>query len=289
MTANRKLRRAAFGIVTLAVAALLVGVASGGLRSRPKSTTLHTTAADCTAPAVPGEPAVDVGNAPAAEADLIRTSAARVGTTLVSAIRLGDPPDPTFTPLAGYPGDRWLYVDVGIPDAQSCRVQQDWEAARLAGDVRNAAAAAGLPTPFGYSVVGVLGDGTRLQPVSIVIGAPIGTAAGVTPDRAAEAARIHQAAAAAGLSVRSLVFAGADGASIVRARGSGSRADTVRRFPTLLLQLEGRRGAYAWLVEVDGPDGVPIKAFANSPTTAGANGWIAPDLRIADLEASNGG
>ena len=245
MTANRKLRRAVFGIVTLAVAALLVGVASGGLRSRPKSTTLHTTAVDCTAPAVPGEPAVDVGTAPAAEADLIRTSAARVGTTLVRAIRLGDPPDPTFTPLAGYPGDRWLYVDVGIPDAQSCRVQQDWEAARLAGDVRNAAAAAGLPTPFGYSIVGVLGDGTRLQPVSIVIGAPIGTAAGVTTDRAAEVARIHQAAAAAGLSMRSLVFAGADGASIVRVQSSGSRADTVRRFPALLQKLEGPRSAHA--------------------------------------------
>jgi hypothetical protein len=289
MTANRKLRRAAFGIVTLAVAALLVGVAGGALGSRPRSTSLHTTAVGCRAPAVPGEPAVDVGNAPAAEADLIRTSAAHVGTTLVTAVRLGDPPDPTFTPLAGYPGDRWLYVDVSIPDAQGCRVQQDWEAARLAGEVRNAAAAAGLPTPFGYSIVGVLADGTRIQPVSIVIGAPIGTAAGGTPDRAAEVARIHQAAAATGLSVRSLVFAGMDGASIVRAQGSGSRADTVRRFPALLQQLEGRRSAHAWLVEVDGPDGAPIKVFANSPTTAGANGWIAPDLRMADLEASNGG
>jgi hypothetical protein len=289
MTANRKLRRAAFGIVTLAVAALLVGVASGGLRSRPKAAALHTTAADCTAPAAAGEPAIDIGSAPAAEADLIRTSASRVGTTLVRAIRLGDPPDPTFTPLAGYPGDRWLYVDVSISDAQGCRVHQDWEAARVAGDVRNAAAAAGLPIPFGYSIVGVLADGARLQPVSIVIGAPLGTAAAVTPDRAAEAARVHQAAAAAGLSVRSLVFAGVDGASVLHTRASGSRADTVRRFPALLQQLEGRRSAHAWLVEVDGPDGAPIKAFGNSPSTAGANGWIAADLRVTDLEASNGG
>jgi hypothetical protein len=288
MTANRKLRRVAFGIATLALAALVVGVASGGLRSRQR-TNFQTAVADCAAPAVSGEPAIEVGDAPAAEADLIRTSARRVGTTLVKAIRLGDPPDASFTPLAGYPGDRWLYVDVSIPDPQGCRVQQDWEAARVAGDIRNAAAAAGLPTPFGYSIAGVLADGTRLQPVSIVIGAPIGTTAGGTSDRAAEAARVHRAAAAAGLSVRSLVFAGADGASILRARGSGSREDTVRRFPALLQQLEDSQSAHAWLVEVDGPDGAPIKAFANSPTTAGANGWIAPDLRIPDLEASNGG
>jgi hypothetical protein len=289
MTANRKLSRVVFGIVALALAALLVGVASGGLRLRQNSTTQQPTASRCTAPAVSGEPAVDVGNAPVAEADLIRASARGVATTLVRAIRLGDPPDPTFTPLSGYPGDRWLYVDVNLPDSRGCRVQQDWEAARVAGDVRNAAAAAGLPTPFGYSTIGVLPDGARLEPVSIVIGAPIGTNVGVTPDRAAETARIHQEAAAVGLSVRSLVFAGADGASIVRVRGSGARADTVRRFPALLQQLEGRRSSHAWLIEVDGADGAPIKVFANSPTTAGATGWIAPDLRIADLEASNGG
>jgi hypothetical protein len=234
-----------------------------------------------------GPPTVDVGSAPSAEAGLIRASDEKVGSDLVTAIRLGDPPDTEFTPLDGYPGDRWLYINVAIGDAQGCRVEQDWEAARLAGDVRNAAATAQLPIPFGYSVIGVLPDGSLLPAVSIAIGAPIGTEPAATHDRAAEVARLQGAAAANGLQVTSLGFTGTDGAVIVRLQATGSPNDVVLQFPEIVQQLLGDRPDSAWLLEIDGPDGTPIEALANSPSTAGANGWVRPDLRQLDVDSGN--
>jgi len=236
-----------------------------------------------------GPPSVDVGSAPAAEAGLIRASAAKVNAALVTAIRLGDPPDSEFTPLAGYPGDRWLYIDVGINNAQGCRVEQDWEAARLAGDVRNAAAQAQLPIPFGYSIIGVLPDGSLLPAVSISIGATIGTEPIPIQDHAAEAVRLRAAAVSEGLQVTSLEFTGTDSAVIAQVQSSGSADDVVLQFPQTVDNLFGDHPDSAWLLEIDGADGAPVEALANSPSTAGANGWVRPDLRLLDVQSGNAG
>jgi hypothetical protein len=212
-----------------------------------------------------------------------------VGTSLVTAVQLGDPPDSQFVPLPGYPGDRWLYIDVQLADAQGCRVEQDWQAARLAGAVRNAAAAAGLPIPFGYTITGVLPNGSRLAAISIAIGAPIGTEPVVVSDQAAEAGQIRQAVAAAGLQLRSLAFVGADGAAIVQTQASGAADGVVQDWMSALQQIVGPRPDSAWLFEIDNADGSPIKALANSPSTAGTNGWVEPDLRVLDNQVTAGG
>jgi hypothetical protein len=286
---KRNLRLVVSLLVVVGLAVLVTGVALGRGGAQQKAVAVPGTSTACVSSSSPAVPTVDVENASAAEVDLIRAAAQRVGATLVTAVRLAGPPDSEFTPLAGYPGDRWLYVEVRLADPQSCRVEQDWQAARLAGAVRNAAAAAALPIPFGYTIIGVFPDGSRAEPISIAIGAPIGTEPVALPDRAAEAARIHRAVAAAGLQLRLLEFAGVDGAAVLRTQAVGAADDLARDWPGLLQQIVGNRPDSAWLVEIDGADGAPIKAFANSPSTAGTNGWTRPDLRVIDREVTSGG
>lgn len=275
-------------IVLLASLGVLVAGVAVGKGASSKGAAASTVAACVGASSAIRAPDVAVENAPVSEADLIRAAARQLGTTTISAIRLANPPDAEFTALPGYPGDRWLYIDVRVPDSAACRVEQDWQAARLAGAVRNAAAVAGLPTPFGYTAAAVLPDGTRGDAFSISIGSPIGTEAPL-PDQTAEAARIQGAVAAAGLVLRSLAFTGADGAAVIRVEAAGPAPEIVQRWTSLIQQVVGSRSNGAWLVEVDDGTGSAVKVFANSPSTAGAIGWTRPDLRLVDLAATTGG
>lgn len=127
-----------------------------------------------------------------------------------------------------------------------------------------------------------------MEPVSIAIGAPIGTQP-VVADQAAEAAQIRQDVATAGLQLRSLAFVGTDGAAIVQTQAPGAADAVVQDWMSALQQVVGVRPDSAWLFEIDAADGSPIKALANSPSTAGTNGWVEPNLRGLDNQVTAGG
>jgi hypothetical protein len=228
-------------------------------------------------------PIVQVENAPQAEASVIRTAATGVDADLVTAVTLGDPPSGT-EPLAGYPGDRWLYIDVAIAQPQAPRVKQDWEAAMLAGSVRGSTASAGLPIPFGYSTIGVLPDGTRLEPVEIVIGSPITIEEAAVTDQAAEANRISELAQHLGLHVGGLRFKGGHSAPDVRLQTADSGSALISQWTDVVQTLFGSEPNTPWLLEIDDPGGAPIRLLANSPTTAGTTGWTRPDLRMLERD-----
>lgn len=231
---------------------------------------------------------VTVKSASPAEAALIQASASALEADLIDAVSIGNPPE-GFVPLEGYPGDTWLYIDVRLSDAdpEGMRVTQDWQAARLAGEIRNAAAAANLPIPFGYSMTGILPDGTTTEPISIAIGAPLGTHAPPILDQAAAAARMEQAVSDLGLSLRSVEFKG-DAAVMVRVETRDEPTRAIERWPEILQGLVGDNKEGAWLVEIANANGRPIKALAHSPATAGADGWTRPDLREFEVQMTGG-
>lgn len=228
-------------------------------------------------------PVVQVENAPQAEVSVIRTAATDIDADLVTAIRLGDPPAGT-EPLAGYPGDRWLYIDVRVDQQPAPRVKQDWEAAMLAGRIRTFAAAARLPIPFGYSTVGVLPDSTRLEPIEIVIGSPIALEEEPVVDLAAEASRISELAQTLGLHVRAMRFKGDHSAPDVRLQTDEKGSALVSRWTDVLSTLFGSEPNTPWLLEIDDSDGAPVRLLANAPMTAGTTGWTRPDLRLLERD-----
>lgn len=258
----------------VAVSALLAAGMSGcGGRvvdtSRAVVAQEHVAASACSSPTI---------DAPDRIVPIISTAASRVGACSVTAVRFGAP-DAEVKPLPGYPGDQWLYLKVGVDSPGTSQVEADWEAARLAGEVRNATAAGHLATPFGYSIIPVLPTGTELQPFDIVIGASIGTRPSVVADTSTEAARVRKAADAAGLSVRGLTFRGQDRALAMRASFGRAPADLLASWPAVLQSIVGRNPTGDWIVEIDDPAGSPIKVVAGSVSTAGVVGWTRPDLR----------
>jgi hypothetical protein len=228
---------------------------------------------------------VAVRSAPAVEAGLIRTAAKEVGATHVTAIRLDRPP-PGVRRLAAYGGSRWLYENVQLtdPQADGMQVDQDWQAARVAGRVRDDARSAGLPTPFGYTVTGVLPSGQQLEPFSIVFGE---LEEGPGPG-APSAARLVRAVASLGLHHLQAVLSGADNALIIRARTDEVPQTFLEHWPDVLQGLVRGNAQRPWLVEIDDSQGQPIKAFAFSPSTNGADGWTRPDLREYEVQLTGG-
>lgn len=223
---------------------------------------------------------------PPAEAAVIQAAAEGVGADQVTHVALGDPPDPGFKPLEGLPGTSWLSIEVPVAGEQQSQVLQDWQAARLAGAVRNETIATGLSVPFGYSIVPRLPDGSTLEPISIQIGSAPGTGS-VSTDPSKETERLEDVAGRLGLEIDGLAFHGEDNAVVLSLRTSDDPKVFLKRWvDEVLPALFGERMASAWYVEIADADGELVEAVGNSPETGGSTYWIRPSLRDYWLELS---
>lgn len=225
---------------------------------------------------------VSVAGAPAEEATLIEGAVAALGADLVMAVRLDAAPQANFESPEGIPGDRWLYVDVATSATNVHDIEQFWQVARLAGEVRTTALAHGLPAPHGYSIIRVLPDGTLLEPFEIALG--VASAKARAPEETSERKRIEEAAAARGLTILSMEFQGTDFATIVRLQTAEDPRGLLKRWGEIRQTVIGDRETSPWFIEIVDADGSPLRVLATSPATGGGSGWTRPDLRAYELE-----
>ena len=221
-------------------------------------------------------------DAPPREEAIIREVLSAVGAQSLRSVRLGDPPSADFQPSDGLPGDRWLYVELAVADAEptTSQAMARWEAAMVAGEVRTRVAAADLPVPFGYSMNAVLPDGTSVDEseISILIGAPIDIEARPVGDSGIEAARLREAASSVSLRVVDLEFRGTERASVTKLASDGTGQELLKRWQDVMAALFAERSEYSYYVEATDAEGRLVVAVGNSPTTWGATSWIRPDL-----------
>ena len=225
-----------------------------------------------------------IGKAPTIERSIISRSLTSIGADSIWDVTLGDPPG-GVVPLDGYPGDRWLYIEVPVgANETDIQVKQDWEAANLAGATRNDALAKGAPAPFGYSIIGIRPDGTKSDPVEIVTGALPDDPVKPIIDVAAQESEIENAAKALGLDVRSLTFSGSDNAPVVVLQTGEDPSNLIARWPTVLQTITGYLPETPWFLEIDDSAGQPLRALANSPISGDVAGWTRPDLRQLEVD-----
>lgn len=217
--------------------------------------------------------AARVEGAPPELAALVAEVAGDLMVPAVTAVQLAAPDD-EVKPFLDLPGDTWLTITVPRTEQDGNSTAANWDAARLAGAVRNQAKSAGLPVPFGYSIVPT--NATAAESTSVVIGAPFGTAP--TPVSEATAVRIGAVAMSLGLQVTALELRGS-GALVLVAQTDESGKELIGRWPTIAQSLVGDLDMSDWMIEIDDPSGQPIRALANSVSTWARFGWTRPDLR----------
>jgi hypothetical protein len=217
------------------------------------------------------------------DVELLTQVASEGDAQFTLAMELGDPPGENLVPLEGFVGKRWLHMDVSINDPEGNRAEAYWEASMIAGDVRATAAAEGLDAPFGYSITGVLPDGTREEPYEIMIGAPISDQPRVVKDPEAESVRIQEATRDLGLKLDAVEFKGTEPALVVRVSAEEDRRSVIDRWREILQGLIGEHQSASWYVEVADADNRVIKAIGQAETSGAVRAWTAPDLREYEL------
>jgi hypothetical protein len=198
---------------------------------------------------------------------LVLDAVSALGADRVRAVRLGKPPE-------GFNGELWAYVTVAVDEEGQSRLEPNWQADSLAGQLRADARAAGLTEPSGVSLIAELPDGTTETPAELVLGEDVADPdAAPTPREDVEAA-----AETLDLPIDTLEFQGDDQALVVRVRFDGEPEAALERWEEIVAALAGEPGT-RWLVEVVDAEGTAIRGTGDIPSAGGRLGWIRPGLR----------